>query len=91
MLHFCKILFQLMLLVYFSMVVTFAQVINVIDYGAKPNDEKDDTKALRKAVEKCRLTSGSTLVFPPGIYILKDEAAVQLENDVMVGKYGSEI
>jgi polygalacturonase len=65
-------------------------IINVVDYGAKPNDGKDDTKALRKAVEKCRTMPGSVLVFPTGTYELKDAQAVQLENDVMTGKFGQD-
>ena len=30
------------------------KVISVLDFGAKPNDGKDDTKALRKAEGGCR-------------------------------------
>lgn len=63
--------------------------VNVTKYGAIANDGKDDTKALRKAVEYCRTHPGSTLYFPPGVYRLKDDAAVRLEEDVLAGKFGA--
>ena len=62
--------------------------VNVAKYGAVANDGKDDAKALRKAVEYCRTHPGSTLYFPPGVYRLKDDAAVRLEEDVLAGKFG---
>lgn len=65
------------------------QVINVTRYGAVANDGKDDTKALRKAVAWCRTHAGCTLLFPPGVYQLKDDAAVKLENEVLAGKMGA--
>lgn len=62
--------------------------VNVAKYGAVANDGKDDTKALRKAVEYCRTHPGSTLYFPAGVYRLKDDAAVRLEEVVLAGKFG---
>ncbi len=63
-------------------------VISVCDYGAVPDDGKDDTKALRKAAEYCRNNPGTTLYIPAGEYRLRDAEAEKLENDVMSGKYG---
>lgn len=63
-------------------------VVNVARFGAKPDDGKDDTKALRKAAEYCREHKGSTLFFPAGVYQLKDSEALKLEEDVLSGKFG---
>src|SRR3974390_3077480 len=57
-------------------------------FGAVPDDNADDTPALRKAVEYARQNPGTVLYFAPGVYDLRDEAAVQLMNDVMSGKMG---
>ena len=43
------------------------KTISVIDYGAIPDDGKDDTKALRKAVSYCRTNPGTTLIMPAGV------------------------
>lgn len=58
------------------------------DFGAWPDDGRDDTEALRKAAEYVRTHEGSTLIFSPGEYVLRDEAAIELENTVMSGGYG---
>ena len=55
------------------------KVISVLDFGAKPNDGKDDTKALRKAAQYCRDNQGTTLEMPAGIYQLRDTKAEKLE------------
>jgi len=65
------------------------EIINVTSYGATPNDGKDDTKALRKTVAYCRTRPGCTLLIPPGVYQLKDEAAVKLEKEVLNGEMGA--
>ena len=41
--------------------------VSVADFGATPNDNRDDTRALRKAAAYCRNPPGTTLFFPPGI------------------------
>lgn len=60
----------------------------VADFGAVPNDGKDDAVALRKAAEYVRNHEGTTLIFAPGVYILRDDKAVELENTVMSGNFG---
>lgn len=40
-------------------------------------------------MEYCRTHPGSTLYFPSGVYRLKDDAAVRLEEDVLAGKFGA--
>lgn len=61
---------------------------DVTAFGAKADDGKDDTSALRAAAAYCRNHPGTTLFFPPGIYQLRDENAIQLEKDVLSGKMG---
>ena len=60
--------------------------LNIRQFGAKPDDGKDDTKALRKAAEYCRQHPGTTLLIPAGKYQLTDPQARQLEADVLAGK-----
>ena len=69
---------------------TADQTVSVRSFGAKPDDGKDDTKALRKAAKYCREHPGTTLVFPAGVYQITDPAAKQLETDVLAGEYGKD-
>jgi len=62
--------------------------ISVTRFGARPDDGRDDTEALRKAAEYCRTHPGTTLVIPKGVYRLKDKEAEKLEQEVMSGKMG---
>ena len=64
-------------------------IIDVKDYGAIPNDGKDDTQALRNAVKKCRTTENSILFLAPGRYLLTDPKAVQIQEDALAGKLGA--
>ena len=87
--------FAIFILLYFT--VNFIQaiepnsenkVINVLDYGAKPNDEIDDTAALRKAVADARVLDHVTLYFPAGRYYISDPKAIKIQNDALFGKMG---
>jgi hypothetical protein len=62
--------------------------ISVADFGAYPNDEKDDAVALRKAATYCRTHSGVTLYFPPGTYNFRDEKAADIERRAFSGALG---
>lgn len=64
------------------------KTIDVIKYGAKPDDGKDDTKALRRAVRDACKIPGSIIYMPKGVYILKDADAVNLEKRVLNGDMG---
>ena len=64
-----------------------AAAINVRDYGAIPDDGRNDAEALRAAVADCRKTGASTLVFPAGQYLLADARAVALQDSAMSGKF----
>ncbi|PXX31183.1 right-handed parallel beta-helix repeat-containing protein [Arenibacter sp. ARW7G5Y1] len=61
---------------------------NVSDYGAFPNDGKDDTESLRTAVALARAKTGSILFFPPGRYLISDSLAIKIQNDALSGKLG---
>lgn len=63
----------------------------VTDFGAFPNDGRDDTDGLRAAAQYCRQNPGTTLVFAPGTYRLADEKAIRLEHDAMHGLLGQDV
>ncbi len=48
--------------------VRAGEVVSVADCGARANDQSDSTPAVRAALEKCRATRATKLVFPPGRY-----------------------
>ena len=43
-------------------------VVEVTRFGAIPNDGRDDTHGRRRAIEACRQSPGSNLLFPRGRY-----------------------
>jgi len=53
-----------------------ASEVVVTAYGARPDDGRDDTAGLRRAVEQCQRVPQPWLIFPKGQYDLADEAAV---------------
>ena len=46
---------------------------NVVEFGAVGNDGKDDTEAIRKAIEAARKAGGGVVYFPRGRYRLSGE------------------
>ena len=42
--------------------------LNVKNYGAKSNDNKDDTVAFQKCVDALAKNKGGTMIIPKGIY-----------------------
>ena len=56
---------------------------NVLDYGAFPDDGKDDTESLRNVVAIARTTPGSILFFPSGRYQITDPLALKIQEDAM--------
>jgi len=46
-------------------------VTSVVDYGAVPNDSKDDTAAINNAINACAGSDTKTLYFPGGTFNLK--------------------
>lgn len=73
----------------FSFCAVAAEV-SLLDYGAIPNDGRNDLAALRDAAQYCREHADTTLVLPPGVYDVEDDAAVKLMNDVIGGAYGND-
>ena len=60
--------------------------VSVIDFGAVPNDNKNDAEALNKAMQYCREHSETTLYFEPGVYDYANEMAIELMNGILNGE-----
>jgi hypothetical protein len=41
---------------------------SAVDFGARPDDGRDDTQAVKKAIHSCQTPSAKRLVFPKGRY-----------------------
>ena len=63
--------------------------VNVTDFGAVPDDGKNDIEALRKAAEYCRNNEGSTLLIPEGVYDVIDKQAQDIEYKSISGFFGN--
>ena len=62
------------------------EIINVKDFGATPNDKKDDTKAILSALDAANKVDGSVILFfPKGRFILKDILYIERSNIVLRG------
>lgn len=62
------------------------ETINVADFGAIPNDKKDDTKAITSALKKAHEVEGPViLLFGKGRFILKDILYIERSNIVIRG------
>jgi hypothetical protein len=66
----------------------WTRTISVERFGARPDDGRADTEALRKAAAYCRKHSQTTLVFPAGTYELSDPVAVNIERRAISGALG---
>lgn len=69
-------------------VASQAKIVNVSDFGACPDDGRDDTEALRRAAAYCREHAGTTLRWAPGRYLLSDADAVDTERRAISGALG---
>ena len=65
--------------------------VSVADFGAFPNDGKNDFQALREATSYCRENPGTTLVFPPGKYDIDHKEARRIEFEAISGAYGESV
>ena len=65
--------------------------VSVEQFGAIPNDGKNDFEALRKATAYCRENPGTTLFFPPGKYDIDNEKARKIEFEAISGAYGENV
>lgn len=81
---------SLMLLVGFFFKLFFSataqKLISVKDFGAIPNDTINDRTAIQQALDFCKVHHIKKLLVPPGKYLIRDDKAVQLMNDIMDGK-----
>ncbi len=62
----------------------FAEVKNVLDYGAVGNGSADDTTAIQAAIDAAESDGGGVVLFPPGDYLISatlivDDFGVMLE------------
>lgn len=53
--------------------------VNVLDYGAVPNDGKLDTAAIQRAIDETSAHGGGTVIIPSGVY---DVGAITLKSNV---------
>ncbi|RZJ56059.1 MAG: hypothetical protein EOO44_00920 [Flavobacterium sp.] len=72
------------------------KIINATDFGVKPNDELDDSKALLKAIKAANAVEGNVILqLPAGRIILSDILYIERSNFVLrgegSGKNGTEI
>lgn len=83
------LLILLMALVSFTGCTKATSEIKVRDFGAIPDDNKDDTPAILSAIEACKSKKNSNLLFEPGSYDIygskKDkrgnfEPSIEIEN-----------
>lgn len=71
--------------------ICMAERVHVKTFGAIANDEIDDTKALRKALDYARANQGTTLLFEKGVYLIKDDKALDIERRALSGEFGDNI
>ena len=59
-------------------------ILSVDDFGAVPNDGKDDTKAVLKAIEKANRTKGAVILrFSPGRYRITEVLKIERSDIVL--------
>ncbi|UII23192.1 glycoside hydrolase family 55 protein [Fulvivirga ligni] len=60
--------------------------LHIEDFGAKPNDNLDDTKAIQKAMAKAHEVEGPVeVIFPAGEFILSEVLFITRSNIVLTG------
>ncbi len=57
-----------LVLTFFTSLVTAQNYFNVKDYGATGNGKKLEHKAINRTIQACASAGGGTVYFPPGIY-----------------------
>lgn len=58
-----------------------SDMISVMDFGAIPNDGKDDSRAIQAALDKAIKDPGSSRVYcPPGVYDLEKGVLITRKN-----------
>lgn len=82
-----RILFVLIAILLLAFVAD-ARTVSVAKFGARPDDGKSDTEALRLAAAYCRKHPQTTLLFPAGTYQLDDPVAIDIERRAISGALG---
>lgn len=59
--------------------------LNVLDYGAAGDGQKDDSRAIQQVLDACAKAGGGTVYFPNGTYLLHSRLTVG-HNTRLVGK-----
>ncbi len=66
------------------------KIIKATEFGALPNDEKDDTEALRRAVRSAASSQECAILYiEPGTYHISDPLALKIQEEAMSGKLGA--
>lgn len=52
-----------------------AATFNIVDFGAKPNDDVDDTAAVNQALAACGEAGGGTVFVPAGTFVISRQAS----------------
>ena len=64
------------------------KLISVSDFGAIPNDTINDRNSIQQALDFCKIHHIKKLLIPAGKYMIREDKAVQLMNEIMDGKMG---
>lgn len=59
-------------------------VFNPLEYGAKPNDNNDDSDAFQRCLDEARKKVGTKIVIPPGRYIIGKELHINETNTLFI-------
>lgn len=58
--------------------------VDVISYGAIPNDTIDDTRAFQDLIDNQSLKGGGTLYVPKGVYLIEAENSIVLKDNITI-------
>ena len=67
--------FLLLLLILICSTPISAAHFNIEDFGATPNDQTDDTEAIRKALSTCNQAQGGEVFVPAGTYLISRQGS----------------
>lgn len=63
-------------------------VFRVEDYGAKANDEVNDSEAIQKAVDACAAAGGGVVLFSKGVYLINEDLDTATKPRILVSNSG---
>lgn len=65
-------------------VLKYTAVFTPVEYGAKPNDETDDSDAFQRCLDEARKMVGTKIVIPAGRYIIAKELRINETNTLFI-------